>query len=162
MCNPYKILSFYHALSSDNKYLAYVDEDEMMKDKIVILNLSTAEKTVLVKSDKRDSIINNVCWSPDGQKLGYTHGKEIKIIDVFGKKNTTVKSFADNLLCYELRFIDNQHLVYQLGEFSSGYEPLRILEIATGKDVKVIKNLEINGRLYVVDNGKKIIVEVGY
>ncbi len=57
--------------------------------------------------------------------------------------------------------------IYLLGE-PGGKEthymdqPLRILEIATGRDVKMINNFESNGDLFVVENGKRIIGEVGF
>lgn len=162
LSTPNDMCGFDYALSPGFKFLAYLDCKGESDGEIVLLNLSTAKKSVIVKG--RFFCINNLCWNNNGQKLGYSDNHKIKIIDLRTKDVITVKTYAEDLICYELKFLGDERLIYLLGNGSLApiRQPLKILNISTGKDITEIKNFRLNGKLYIVDGGNIMISVVGY
>jgi len=152
-------------ISPDKTQLAYCNHSN-----IRIIDLTTTPKT------KTIALIHNIdylsasftSWSPNGENIAYTEDNHCKIYNIKTKTVKTINSYPQDAICYELKFINNKQLIYLLGIPGKGkmshygYQPLRILDIKTGKDIKMVNNFQLNGNLYIVKDGKKIIGEVGF
>lgn len=151
-----------YAFSNNKRYLAFCDglEKHDIYGNIKILDLKTSQ---IIRStmNKGDSLISNPCWSPDDKRIAYVQDNSIMILEIESNRVKVVKNPPEGVFCLYLNFLDEKTLSFcQFSEDDPSGKFFSI-DIATGKESKPLK-LAFNGDIYVVDNGKKIICELGY
>jgi len=154
-----KCLSEEYCYLKEKNYLLYMEDS--IRGCVYILNLNTNKiiGKILPNNNGRISCFN---IDESGEKIVYCEECEIKIFNLKNGKSRSIKSFDVEDLCYGIWFVNagEYDLLYHVGRTSGFPSKLTLLNSKTGKTKKI--NIRPNGDVYVVDNGKKIIVEVGF
>lgn len=146
-------------MSPSKRYLAVVDGREVPNLKV--LDLKTLE---ILESRISYENMWHVCWSPSEKFLGYIKNRRIIIHTRATGYERPVKILPDNTKCYYLSFLNEDTLIYRYGTKDNPDEryTMRALNLKTGKERVLIRRAIFRGNIYVVDNGNKILSEVGY
>jgi WD40 repeat protein len=150
------------SISMNKKYLAFLDSDSWDGKyySIYVYNLLIPEFIEKVPSDFFGSYV----FSPDEKTLALIKDDNINLYSLETGQMTKVKQLPEGYSCYHVDFLDNNTIVYltqKLGGGLSSTQNIITLDIQTGKEVKS-PSIPINGDIYVVDGGKKILCEEGY
>ena len=121
----------------------------------------TAKTSFFVNPEK--TFAQDFCWSPDGTQLAYLAPPPFEIV-VLSMPERTVKAKVSakqvgGILC-GLAFLDEEHLICGDGGASGDGRGLKIVDLKTGQLTKQFR-VSFDGRILVVDNGKKITCNKG-
>ena len=146
------------SLSPSKRFLAFTDR--VGHNNLAVLDLEIND-IIETQINKPGTTVMTFSWSPDETKIAYENSTNdtIYVYDITTQENSVVREFDEELLCYDLFFTDNEHLLYRLGpdDSSPRDEPLRIANIDSGEIVQTIDNIRVWGSLSVVDGGNRII-----
>ncbi len=150
-------------LSSNKELLAFMDwndYDGKFCSRISVYNLILFDELLYIQSD----FWGSYSFSPDEKTLGFIKDNCITLYSFDTKQITKFKQLPKGSSCYHMDFLDNNTIVYltqKLGGGLSSTQNIITLNIQTGKEMKS-PTIPINGDIYVVDGGKKILCEEGY
>jgi hypothetical protein len=151
-------------LSRSRRYLAIEDrrEKHSLSGDVVVLDLSTDNVIATIENPER-KLTGPLCWSPDESRLAYIKDDVIKTYSLKGGTEHTIAELPSDSICYELLFLDSNTLISIINDES--YDRPRssvvLVDIPSGEQTTCGK-LASKGDTYVVDNGKRIICELGY
>jgi len=150
-----------YKISSLKNYLLLLDGDMVYPD-FKLFDLKTLE-LLQFKKNSGFEYIDDICWSPSEKYIGYIKSKDIIVKSLDTGHERVVKTLPQNAICYHLEFLEDNTLIYNYELKSKTDEKyiLWALDLNTGKE-RILMNDKFNGSIYVVDNGKRIIAEVGY
>ncbi len=97
--------------------------------------------------------------SPNEQMVACVAGNSLLTAPLSGEPAKVVKTLPENLTCYSLVFLNDKTLLYRTGKGGPRYA-LTALDIDTGKEIRYSKRA-FNGDIFVVDNGNRLICELG-
>jgi len=142
-------------------YLLVLDSDMVYPD-LKLFDLKTLELLEFRKNSGFE-YISKVCWSPSEKYLAYVKNDSIVIRPRDSAQEREVKALHKDAICYYLAFLNENTLIYRYGLHPDSPERyiLRSIDLTTGKEGILIKNEILSGSIYVIDNGKKLIAEVG-
>jgi WD40 repeat protein len=148
-------------VSPSGKYLVVLDGFSIHQD-FKLFDLRTLNLLEFRKNSGFE-YIDDVCWSPSEEYLAYVKNDSIMIRSRASAQEREVKVLPKRAICYFLAFLDENTLIYRYGLHPDSPERyiLRSIDLKTGKESILIKNEILSGNIYVVDNGKKLIAEVG-
>jgi hypothetical protein len=108
----------------------------------------------------------SLCWSPDGNNLVYS--KDFSKVVLLSKKSLAPRIIhACPPLLVEgmmgkVGFLNNEKIYYEyFGVMPFYYTLFSTMDINTGEIENYYRMPDFRGRIYPIDNGKKIIAEVG-
>lgn len=163
LSKPIYLSHFNWAFSRSFKYLAYWEGYRKYDifGNIKIIDTETGRIVATIRGNKQ--LISNPCWSPDEHRLGYFKGNNIEVFSLDNNRSVRVKTLRDNYICYSIAFVDENSLLYRDGNLNrrSPSTELHIIDIASGREKEHIGSKDWN-KVYVVDDGKKIVAEMGY
>ncbi len=149
-----------YRISPLKNYLLLLDSDMVYPD-LKLFDLKTLELLEFGKNSGFD-YINDICWSPSEEYIGYIKKKSIIIRPRNSKNEKVVKVLPKDTICFFLSFLNENTLIYRYGAPNSQERYiLWSIDLTTGKESILIKNEILSGDIYVIDNGKKLIAEVG-
>ena len=155
---------FNSALSYSKNFLAFFDgiRKNSIYGQIKILNLKTNQISAIIPNSQ-NKLVSMPQWSPNESEIGYVEGSSIKVYNLKDKKIKTILTTSKDRMFYLYGFTNNNTLLFaETEEYSESMtKKLQTVDINTN-EVKTICNVRKNGSLYIVDNGKKALVEVGY
>jgi len=165
---PKSIERFKFALSKDKKYLAFYEgfiPDGFFYGYVNVLDLKS-KKIIASVSGEPDKMIGNIDIHSD-RYICYTHGHEVIVYDMETKESKSVFKYDEKLICYALKFQNKDTLCYQINVSHSvqdrDEEPLTFIDIKTGKVIKEVSfEHGFNGPLYIADDGKLLIANIGF
>jgi len=147
-------------VSPTGKYLMILDGFSIRQD-IKLFDLKTLELLEFRKNSGFE-LIDDICWSPSEEFIGYVKKKSIIIRPRNSKNEKVVKILPKDTICFFLSFLNENTLIYRYGAPNSQERYiLWSIDLTTGKESILIKNEILSGDIYVIDNGKKLIAEVG-
>ena len=148
------------SFSKSNRYLAYweASKKHSIYGDIRILDLKTSQVVGTIKNPG-DVLMSNPSWSPNEQMVACVAGNSLLTAPLSGEPATVVKTLPEDIY-YSLAFLDDKTLLYRTGKGGPRYT-LTVLDINTGKEIRYSKRA-FNGDIFVVDNGNRIICELGY
>jgi WD40 repeat protein len=148
-------------VSPSGNYLAVLDGFSIHQD-FKLFDLRTLELLEFRKNSGFE-YISKVCWSPSEKYLAYVKNDSIVIRPRDSAKEREVKSLHKDVIIFYLAFLNENTLIYRYGLNTDSPERyiLRAIDLTTGKESILLKNEILSGDIYVVDNGKKLIAEVG-
>jgi WD40 repeat protein len=150
-----------YKISPLKNYLLVLDSDRISPD-FKLFDMKTLE---LLESRKNSGFeyIDDVCWSPSEEYLAYVKNDSIVIRPRDSAKEREVKVLPKRALCYHLEFLNENTLIFTYGTKTNPDDEntLRAIDLTTGKESILLKGEFFRGRIYVIDNGRKLIAEVG-
>jgi hypothetical protein len=149
------------SFSRSNRYLAYweASKKHSIYGDIRILDLKTSQVVGTIKNPG-DALMANPSWSPNEQMVACVAGNSLLTAPLSGEPAKVVKVLPEDLTCYSLAFLDDKTLLYRTGKGGPRYA-LTSLDIDTGKEIGYSKRA-FSGDILVVENGKRLICELGY
>ena len=151
----------YASFSKSNRYLAYweASQKHSLYGDIRILDLKTSQFVGTIKNPG-DVLMSDPCWSPNEQMVACVAGNSLLTAPLSGDPAKAVKTLPENLMYYSLDFLNDETLLYRSGKDGPLYA-LTALDINTGKETRYSKRA-FNGDIFVVENGNRVICELGY
>lgn len=158
LCKPIQLSDFKSAFSRNYNHLAYLDG--YLHGGITVIDTETGRIAATIPGNRE--LMSNPCWSPDGSRMGYVKGRNVRVFSLDSGEDRVAKNLDDDYVCHSLSFLDENSLLYYGAKPKRSLPSmeLHIVDIATGKD-KIIGTGDWHSA-YVVANGEKIIVEMGY
>ena len=149
------------SFSKSNRYLAYwkASQKHSIYGDIRILDLKTSQVVGTIKNPG-DALMSNPSWSPNEQMVACVAGNSLLTAPLSGDPAKVVKALPENLTYYSLAFLNDKTLLYRTGKGGPLYA-LTALDINTGKEIRYSKRA-FNGDIFVVENGNRLICELGY
>jgi len=161
--------------SRDNRYLAYSIYSSKCKNYHDVCIMDVSSSTIIeIDHDKYmgksgSNQIYGFKWSPDGEHIAYIRGYQDIIMlstkdyipRVVHKKPWGGLSFDDGIST--IGFLNDRNMYYIVtGMLPFMYYKFRTLNLDTGEVTKYFRMPYIHGEIYAIENGKKLICEVGY
>ena len=150
------------SLSPNNNLFMYEEKNRPNPTRFCIINIKYGR---LVKRllNKNKGILSAPCWYFNSDIFGYADGNSVMIYNLLYNTIHKIMDLHGDVLLFELGFINNRTMYYQ-GKVDDKDTPITIFNIKTGKIQKEItfSNTGVNGDIFVIDNGKKLLVECGY
>lgn len=149
------------SFSRSNRYLAYweASQKHSIYGDIRILDLKTSQVVGTIKNPG-DALMANPCWSPSEQMVACFVENSIVTAPLSGNPVRIVKTLPKDTICYFLAFLDDKTLIYRTGK-NGPWSALVSLDVDTGREIDYSKRA-FNGDIFVVENGKRLICELGY
>ena len=149
------------SFSKSNRYLAYweASQKHSLYGDIRIIDLKTSEVVGTIENPG-GALLANPCWSPNEQMVACVAGKSLLRAPLSGDPAKVVNTLPENLTYYSLSFLNDKTLLYRTGKDGPLYA-LTALDINTGKEISYSKRA-FNGDIFVVENGNRLICELGY
>jgi hypothetical protein len=166
LARPREINQFDNALSHSKRYLAYWEgfkKPGSLDGQFIIYDLITRKEVATIKSVS-GSWLSQPHWSLNDEHLAYVEkGRRIMLYSVAANSSRVLGQAADNE-GVSLEGFGNGLLLYKrydLKKVNEMEEPLRILNVSDGSE-RQIPGIRINGPAFFVDDGTKLIAEVGF
>jgi hypothetical protein len=149
------------SFSRSSRYLAYweANQNHSIYGDIRILDLKACQVVGTIKNPG-DALLANPCLSPSEQMVACVVGNSIVTAPLSGDPVRTVKTLPEDNTCYFLAFLDDKTLIYRTGK-NAPWSTLVSLDVETGREI-VYSKRAFNGDIFVVDNGKLLICELGF
>ncbi len=156
LTNPEK-----YRISPLKNYLLLLDSDMVYPD-LKLFDLKNLELLDFRKNSGFD-YITQPCWSPSEEYIGYIKKKSIIIRSRNSGSEKVVKVLTKDAICYHLAFLNENTIIFTYGTEKNPDDEniLRAIDLTTGKESILLKGEILSGSIYVIDNGKKLIAEVG-
>ena len=151
-----------YIFSKSGKYLVFFNHDtwDGISRYVQVYDLETVKLVARMPS----SIFGRPAISPDEKFVACLNGCNLIMMDIETVKIRSVKTLPPRYSCGELEFLDNRTLLYFPSEMGTDQKftlnPATI-DVISGEE-KSYPAIPLNGDVYVIDNGKKILCEEGY
>ena len=149
------------AVSGDKSKFAICDG---ARNEVVVRVIDIKTGAQLASSDK--GLAHSVCWSPDGDAVGFVADREqIKVLDLKTKCEKTLLTLPFGYVCLNLA-IGNNYFVYDcrtenIPKKTQKIKRMVVHSIAEQKELGTIDAI-FNGSWVLADQGRKIICQIGY
>jgi len=163
--NPtYLSSSYNHKLSKSGRYLAFGDgaEEYSSYENIKVLNVQTGNIVYTVPHSGR-TLFFDVDWSPNEDKLVYIMNNTIFTYSLQDQEEGVIKKFSTDKSVSSVFFLDQNRIVYRVRDRvkDRGKSFLHTISLDKKNENQLIE-AAFNGDLYIVDQGRYIICELGY
>jgi hypothetical protein len=157
----YKLSGLHHVdVSYVPGVIAILESEPLygMRAWIKVFDVASGEVLAVIREDGRFQAFS---LSDDGTRIVYSVGHEIKIYDIKTGACSKICDYDEEEICFYLKFLDDNRIVYHVDTVGGRTRRLLVRDIHTGKLVKTIR-ADVSGEFYPVENGKKLLVPVGY
>ena len=161
--NAEEIDDHFSKFSYNEKFLT-IKKDQWSRN-IDILNLDTGNIIAKINSASGKASVKTNAWNPNNIEVAYSDGDYLYTYNI-KKKNSEKNSKiidGDDQYCLFLKYLNEDAVICVINYRNKTMKcTLKIVSLKDKKIIKEFNNVELNGDLYVVNDGKKIIAEVGF
>jgi hypothetical protein len=166
IAQPREVKQFDNALSHSKRYLAYWEgfkRPGFLDGQFIIYDLIARKQVATIKS-MSGGWLSQPQWSLNDEYLAYVEkGSRIMLYSVTADSSRLIGQAANNE-SVSLYGFGNGLLFYKRYDWKKRgcmEEPLRGLDVSDGSE-RQIPGIRINGPVFFVDNGTKLIAKVGF